>query len=975
MNPPRVSAGGRPWSARQILRRLFLSTTLLASSSRAHVAADDTDTAPLVSKAGDWAVIPTWHIASSATVKGSTLADSVVALSDALSAVSTPGFPGITSGGWTFVPTPHCTVIGCMAAAGNNVLDVDKLFFSDTMQTALKREDFEKPWIYRSEFRLGKPKRDAGRQHYFLRTNGIASAADIFFNGKAIASADTQRGAYAGHTYDVTALVEAAVGGARGTHALAIRAWPADYSYDLAVGFVDWNPHPADRGMGVWRAVEVHQTGPVALDGAPVVTVDLPGLPDRMDSASVTVAMTVRNLESSRVAVVVNVVVEEEDGNNPVVWEDDLTLAPGASMRLSRTLTIDNPLIWWPRQWGSQPLYRARVYVFADGSKSDVAEQRFGIRTVTSTLNANMDRVFSVNGRPFQVVGAGYTSDIFLRWDAARFRQQAELALDMGLNTLRLEGKMEHPELYDIADELGLMLMPGWECCDKWEAWSYAEYYPVEPVPVWNDSDYAAANASMRHEARMLQPHPSVLCFLIGSDFWPNDRATQMYVDAFRAHGWQTPIISSASGRGFPNLLGSSGMKMLGPYDWVPPNYWYDIDPPRDRAGAAFGFGSELGAGVGTPELASLRRFLSDEDLEDLWRPESADKTLYHMSTNGSQFDDRSIYNNALTRRLGAATSLDDYVAKAQIMDYEATRSQFEAFAAKWSDTLRPATGLIYWMFNNAWPSLHWNLFDYYLRAGGSYFGAKTATRVEHVAYDYVSRAIYLINRSLGETGRRTVEVEAISISGKPIFKTTFVATTEPNKSKVVSSIPLSATPSDERVVFLRLILRDGNPDGNVLSRNVYWLSPTLDSLDWGRTEWYYTPVTRFADYSALGNLAPAQVSIRRSGRASPSGPGRRRSRFTLENHSDTPAFFVRLDLRVSAEGADGDDATPVFWSDNYITLWPREKLDVEVGFGEAHSHGESDGGSKFRSDEKIKLQVSGRNVALTELDVDDGWD
>lgn len=43
----------------------------------------------------------------------------------------------------------------------------------------------------------------------------------------------------------------------------------------------------------------------------------------------------------------------------------------------------------------------------------------------------------------------------------------------MGMNTIRLEGKEEHPELYDVADRLGLMVMPGWECCDKWEAWTY----------------------------------------------------------------------------------------------------------------------------------------------------------------------------------------------------------------------------------------------------------------------------------------------------------------------------------------------------------------------------------------------------------------------------------------------------------------------------------------------------------------------
>ena len=101
--------------------------------------------------------------------------------------------------------------------------------------------------------------------------------------------------------------------------------------------------------------------------------------------------------------------------------------------------------------------------------------------------------------------------------------------LDMGMNTIRLEGKEEHPELYDVADRLGLMVMPGWECCDKWEAWSYNDEVTAT---LWDENDFQTANVSMRHEAAMLQTHPSVLAFLIGSDFWPSARAAAIYVEA-----------------------------------------------------------------------------------------------------------------------------------------------------------------------------------------------------------------------------------------------------------------------------------------------------------------------------------------------------------------------------------------------------------------------------------------------------------
>ena len=94
------------------------------------------------------------------------------------------------------------------------------------------------------------------------------------------------------------------------------------------------------------------------------------------------------------------------------------------------------------------------------------------------------------------------------------------------------------------------------------------------------------------------------------------------------------------------------------------------------------------------------------------------------MSTNESQFYDRRIYDRGLYNRYGKPSSLEDYLLKAQMMDYEATRAEYEGYSVNWNYG-PPATGLIYWMLNNAWPSLHWNQFDYYLHPGGSYFGTK----------------------------------------------------------------------------------------------------------------------------------------------------------------------------------------------------------------------------------------------------------
>ncbi len=116
---------------------------------------------------------------------------------------------------------------------------------------------------------------------------------------------------------------------------------------------------------------------------------------------------------------------------------------------------------------------------------------------------------------------------------------------------------MEHPEMYDIADEAGLMILPGWECCDKWEAWSYNEDLSINDP--WTSDNYATANASMIHEANMLQSHPSVLGFLVGSDKWPDDTASQLYANALKNADWPNPIVSSAAKSGYSKLFGPGG--------------------------------------------------------------------------------------------------------------------------------------------------------------------------------------------------------------------------------------------------------------------------------------------------------------------------------------------------------------------------------------------------------------------------------
>lgn len=866
--------------------------------------------------------IASWRVASSAGI-----AEDVTVLST----------PGIDTSAWHKLDATRGTLMATLIASG--VYNETDLFYSNNLQK-VDSNQFRVPWYYRSEFTV--PTNNNVTSYHTLRTNGISSRADIYVNGHLVADKNTQAGAYVGLDYDVSDKLQQ-----NGTNVLLIKVYPTDYNHDLALGFVDWNPYPPDNGTGVWRDVELKATGQVSLS-TPRVNTKIDG--------SITVQLDVKNhargasakgsLDCTFKGPTVGSEVQGTYGSKRATFD----ITPGGRSKLEFQTRVTRPKLWWPRQLGEQPLYELGCSASIEGTpgmSDSTPTIKFGIRTVSSKLDpAYNDTTFFINGERFHVLGAGYTSDMFLRFDEPKVRTQLQYVLDMGLNTVRLEGKQEHPRLYELADSMGVMLLAGWECCDKWEGWSYNDEGSGEK---WIDADYSVANLSMLHEAEMMQSHPSVLGFLIGSDFWPDDRATKIYVDALRAFDWDTPIISSASQRGAPVLLGNGGMKMDGPYDWVPPNYWYDT---KQRLGSAGGFGSELGAGVGTPALSSLRRFLNQNDLSDLWR--EPHKGLYHMSTNVSSFYTRSIYNTALWARMGYPTDLNDYLMKAAMMDYEATRAQFEAYSPRAFPGLkRPATGLIYWMLNNAWPSLHWNLFDYYLQPGPAYFGVKAAVgKMEYVIYDYETMSAHLVQRGAApkehqpEDWKRWLDVEIIDLKGK-VLLTRFVDNIR--STYLIAEIPELQVATE--VVLLRLVLR--NKD-KVLSRNTYWLAPRLDQLDWASSTWYHTPVSKYVDLGALSKMEPAELHVSITGLTDDAASGTEKKRVTLQNKSEVPAVFIRM-IFVDRKGY-GEN--PVLWSENYLTLWPGEKIDVEVEWVPINSA-------------MPWLRVDGRNVAAQDIVID----
>lgn len=126
--------------------------------------------------------------------------------------------------------------------------------------------------------------------------------------------------------------------------------------------------------------------------------------------------------------------------------------------------------------------------------------------------------------------------------------------------------------------------------------------------------------------------------------------------------------------------------------------------------------------------------------------------------------------------------------------------------------------------------------------------------------------------------------------------------------------------------------MADGS--GDVVSRNLYWLSTAPEGLQWRASTWFFTPTKTYADFTALADLPPVRPSV--TACAATAGDDGA-VQVTLTNDSDAVAFFVRLRL---TEGMGGPDVTPVHWSDGYITPMPGEQQTVTGTYRIADLHG-----------------------------------
>ncbi|HEY6386642.1 MAG TPA: sugar-binding domain-containing protein [Candidatus Acidoferrum sp.] len=772
---------------------------------------------------------------------------------------------------------------------------------------------FAVPWWYRKEFEV--PAQFSGKT-VWLAFRGINYRADIWINGKKLAGSDQVVGAFRRYEFNVTPFVKA---GAKNVVALEVSA---PHANELGITWVDWNPTPPDKDMGLWQEVVLSSSGPVALRHAAVETkFDLP----LTDKAHLTVRAELQNASN---AVVKGTLRGKILGAAaPIEFSQGVELKAGERRAIAiapdsaASLNVPNPRLWWPYQMGEPYLHKLTLeFVPEKGPASDQQTIAFGIAQTDSELTPDGYRLFKVNGKPVLVRGGGWAPDMMLRINQSRREAEFRYVKEMGLNTIRLEGKLEDETFMERADRDGILVMAGWCCCDAWEKWNK-----------WGDENRHVSMESLRDQILRLRAHPSILVWLNGSDNPPPPERERAYLDVEKENNWPKPVISSATEKK-TEPTGASGVKMSGPYEYVSSNYWL-LDT---KAGGAYGFNTETSPGPAVPPLEELKSMFPPDKLWPI-------NEVWDFHAGGGKFKNIKVFTDAIEKRYGTPKDVSDLAWKSQAITYEGERAMFEAYGRN----KYKSTGIIQWMVNNAWPGLIWHLYDYDLRPAGGYFGSKKALELVHVQFSYDDRTVAVVNGKQEALQSLKVVAKIYDTSMKERFSHEEVA--DVSADGVTNSFKVAESEGITSTCFLNLQLFSSS--GELLSRNFYWLSTKPDIPDFSKTEWYYTPLTEYADFTALQDLPKATVNATMS--VSEAGD-ENAARITVENTGTGLAFLVRLRL---LKGKDGPEILPVFFDDNYISLLPGEKREITVHVRK------SDLGAA-----KPVLAIDGFNVAPVQL-------
>lgn len=727
-------------------------------------------------------------------------------------------------------------------------------------------------------------------QQVWLKFRGINYAADIFLNGKRV-NTDTHRGMFLREKYLITDLLNETgpnnlavlvepptpvgkVNGGQGGDGVIARSVTQQYTPGW-----DWVCSVADRNTGIWDQVAIEITGPVEVQN-PYVKTRVPGkrVPGaKQDPAFLDISAELVNAaKKNQEGVLVAKIGEKQ-------WKKTVMLKAGEIFKVEFSdIKIEDPELWWPNGMGQQYLYRLELRFEQDKTVSDTEELNFGIRETDTYFDKIVGgRVFLVNGQKVFIKGGNWiSSDLLLRLSPERYDAEVKMHAVMNMNMIRVWGGSitERPEFYNACDKYGILVWQDlWITGDCNGCWLDSRKKETQERRRAYPDDHSLFLTSVIDQIKMLRNHPSLYLWCGGNEFPPpddiNEKLEKEIIPEFDETRYY--VNYSTSDSILRNTIGGTGD---GPYGIQ--------DPRRFFVTKSFPFNPELGS-VGVPNVETMRKIMDEKDL----RPPRNDRAnpvwQYHKYLG---------YGDYISN-LGEAKGIDDFCKKAQLLNYEQYRALQEGFNAGMWDNY---TGMLVWKNQNPWTALRGQFYDVFLDQTGGFYGFRHGAVPLHVQLNLNDTSVCVVNQTLFDAKNLTVEALLFDLSGRKLGEQRFVVNASSNSHVIAGK--LNKDERSEGIWFVRLVLKD--KAGKVVDENLYWLTHSPSDLQ---------------NFETL-NPAPLHVSIEKNSSST--------VKINIHNDGDETAFFTRLKI---AGDESGKLVLPVFFSDNYFTLFPGEQKNIEL--------------------------------------------
>jgi len=320
-------------------------------------------------------------------------------------------------------------------------------------------------------------------RNVFIEFDGVYKHSEVWLNGHSLGQ---RPNGYISFRYELTRYLQ-----------------PAGKANVLAVR-VDNSAQPDSRwytGSGIYRNVRLVTTHAVAVDEWGTF-VTMPAV--SAQAATVAVQTQLRNATGAARTVSLQTVVLDQSGREVARQVTAGMKLAGASTSVSQTLNLKNPQLW---SVAKPYLYRVKTTILAGKTTEDEYETPLGVRTCAF----DTQKGFLLNGQPLRIQGVCQHHDLGALGAAVNVRameRQLEILKAMGCNAIRTSHNPPAPELLDLCDKMGFLVLD--EAFDMWQKKKNSQDYHLD-FKQWHQRD-------LEDQVRRDRNHPSVFLWSIGNE-------------------------------------------------------------------------------------------------------------------------------------------------------------------------------------------------------------------------------------------------------------------------------------------------------------------------------------------------------------------------------------------------------------------------------------------------------------------------